>query len=151
MKFSYWFTFHVNIFLGSGVMTIFFFKGLTRNPEIGNTLVWVLPNIWILGQVGNTKFGTDVSNKILLNAAKFQGCSFYRFWVNKGKPTGGRGGLIPPPPPQIRVKAVVWTRKRSCKLGGSTPLASRVFLSFKSVHILKEWVNFSYIVNHIHF
>ena len=34
VKFSYWSTFHVNIFTGSGIMTIFFYKGLTRNPEI---------------------------------------------------------------------------------------------------------------------
>ena len=40
----------------------------------------------------DTKFGTDVSNKILLNAAKFQGYNSYRFWVIKGKPTGGGGG-----------------------------------------------------------
>ena len=31
--------FHVNVITGSGDMAIFFFKGLTRNPEIGNTLV----------------------------------------------------------------------------------------------------------------
>ena len=39
----------VNIITGSGVMTFSFYKGLTRNPEIGNTTVWVLPNIWTLG------------------------------------------------------------------------------------------------------
>ena len=27
---------------GSGVLTIFVYKGLTRNPEIGDTPVWVL-------------------------------------------------------------------------------------------------------------
>ena len=63
---------------------LFFYKGLTRNPEIGNTTVWVLPNIWGLGQVAGTKFDTNVSNRMLLNAAKFQGCSFYRSWVIKG-------------------------------------------------------------------
>ena len=89
VKFSYWSKFHVNIITDSGIMTIFFYKGLTRNPEIGNTPVWVLPNIWRLGQVMDTKFGTNVSNRMLLNAAKFQGYSFYRFWVIKGKPTGG--------------------------------------------------------------
>ena len=41
-----WSKFHVNIITDSGIMTIFFYKGLTRNPEIGNTSVWVLPNIW---------------------------------------------------------------------------------------------------------
>ena len=34
VKFSYWSNFHVNIITGSGVMTIFFYKGLARNPEI---------------------------------------------------------------------------------------------------------------------
>ena len=32
------FKFHVNVITGSGDMTIFFFKGLTRNLEIGNIL-----------------------------------------------------------------------------------------------------------------
>ena len=41
---------------------------------------------------------------MLLNAAKFQRYSFYRFWVIKGKPTWGGGGEITPPPTQIRVK-----------------------------------------------
>ena len=30
------------------------------------------------GKVRDTKFGSDVSNEMLLNAKKFQGCSFYR-------------------------------------------------------------------------
>ena len=98
VKFSYWSKFHVNIITSSGFMTIFFHKGLTRNPEIGNAPVWVLPNIWRLGQVMGTKFGTNVSNRMLLNAAKFQGYSFYRSWVIKGKPTGGRQNYPPPPP-----------------------------------------------------
>ena len=97
VKFSYCSKFHVNIMTDSGVMTISFYKGLTRNPEIGNTPVWVLPNIWRLGRVMDTKFGTNVSNKMLLNAAKCQGYSFYCFWVIKGIPTG-RGGKITHPP-----------------------------------------------------
>ena len=79
VKFSYWSIFHVNIITGSWIITIFFYKGLTRNPEIGNTPVWVLPYIWRLGQVMDAKFGTNVFIKILLNAAKFQGYSSYRF------------------------------------------------------------------------
>ena len=50
-------------------MTIFFYKGLTRNPEIRNTPVLVFPDIWRLGQVRDTKFETNVSNETLLNAA----------------------------------------------------------------------------------
>ena len=60
----------------SGIMTIFFYKRLTRNPEIVNTPVSVLPNISRLGQVMNTK---NASNRMLLNAAKCQGYSFYSF------------------------------------------------------------------------
>ena len=37
VKFSYWSKFYVNVITGSGVMTIFVYKGLTRNLEIGNT------------------------------------------------------------------------------------------------------------------
>ena len=33
VKFSYWSKFHINIVTCSGVMTIFFYKELTRNPE----------------------------------------------------------------------------------------------------------------------
>ena len=76
----------------SSSLTIFFYKGLTRNPEIRNTLVWLLPNIWRLRWVMDTKFGMNVSNRMLLNAAKCQGYSFYRFWVIKGKPTWRGGG-----------------------------------------------------------
>ena len=88
VKFSYWSKIHVNIITGSGVMTIFFYKRLTRNLEIRNIPIWGLHNIRRLGQVKDTKFGTNVSNKYLLDAAKYQRHSYYRFWVIKGKPTG---------------------------------------------------------------
>ena len=93
VKFSYWSKCYVNVITGSGVMKIFLCKRLTRNPEIGNTRIWVLPNIWRLVQVRDTKFGTKVSNEMLLNDAKCQGYSFYCFWVIQGKPKGGRGGV----------------------------------------------------------
>ena len=41
----YWLRFYVNIMTGSGAMTIFVYKGLTRNPEIGKTPLCILPNI----------------------------------------------------------------------------------------------------------
>ena len=62
VKFSYWSKFHFIIIAGSRVMTNFFYKGLTRNPEIGNNPAWVLPNIWTLAQVSDTKFATNLSN-----------------------------------------------------------------------------------------
>ena len=90
VKFSYWFKFHIKIITGSGIMSVFFYKGLTRNPEIGNTPIWVFPNIWRHRET-ITKFGKNVSNRMLRNVAKCQSFSFYRFWVIKGKPTGGGG------------------------------------------------------------
>ena len=105
VNFSYWSKFHVSIITGSGVMAILFNKRLGRNLEIGNTPVWVLPNICRLGQVRDTKFGMNISSKILLNAAKCQGYTFYRFWVIKGKPTEVGVKLLPSAPPtRIRVK-----------------------------------------------
>ena len=88
-KFSYWSKFLVNIITSCGVMTIFFYEKLTRHPKIVSTPVWVLPNIWRLGRVRETKFGANVSNKILLNAEKCRGYSIYRFWVIRGKSPGG--------------------------------------------------------------
>ena len=60
-------------------MTTFVYKGLTRNPEIENTLVGILPNIWRLEQVMDTRFCANTSYKLLLNAAKCLGYRFYRF------------------------------------------------------------------------
>ena len=112
VKFSYWLKFHVCIITGSGIMTIFFHKGLTRNPEIGNTSVWGFPNIWRLGRVIDTKFGTNVFNRMLLNAAKFQGYSFYRFWIIKVKPTGG---IKLPPLPHLTTSLRIAFSVPSCK------------------------------------
>ena len=86
VKFSYWSKFLVNIITGSGVMAILIYKEL-KSQIIGNIPIWVLPNNWRLKQVRNTKFGTNVSKKMLLNAAKCQGYTFYHLWVIKEKPT----------------------------------------------------------------
>ena len=55
------------------------------------------------GTSKNTKFGTNLSNKILLNAAKYQGYRFYLFWVSKGKPKG----WLKLPLIHIRVKTIL--------------------------------------------
>ena len=94
VKFSYWSKFHVNIITGSGIMTIFFYKRLARNPEIGNTPVSVLPNTWRLGQVRGTRFGTNVFNKLLLNAAKCQGYSLTISELLRKNQQGDGGGRV---------------------------------------------------------
>ena len=50
--------------------------------------------------VKDTKFGTSFFIEMLLNAVKYRGYRFYRFWVIKGKSTGGKIT----PATQIRVK-----------------------------------------------
>ena len=96
VRFSYWSKLHVNIMTDFGVMTILYYKGLTRNPEIRNNLVSVFPSIWGFGWTRDTKFCTNVSNG--MDPAKCQGYNFYCFWVIKRKPTG-RKKITPPPPP----------------------------------------------------
>ena len=78
-NFSYWSKFDANITAGSRVMAIFLYKELTRNLEIGNTRVYFLPNIWRLVRVRDTKYVTNISDEMLLNAAKCQGYSLYGF------------------------------------------------------------------------
>ena len=39
VKFSFWSKFHVIIITGSGITTIYFYKGLARNPAIENTSI----------------------------------------------------------------------------------------------------------------
>ena len=78
--------------ISSLVLELWQFLFIKDWREIG-----VLPNIWRLGRVRNTKFGTNVSNKMLLNAATCKGYSFYHFLVIKGKPTGAGVKLTPFP------------------------------------------------------
>ena len=73
--------------------SIFVYNKSTRNLEIENAPIWVLPNIWRLGEVRDAKFSKNVCYKKLL---KTQGYSFYHFRVIKGNTTGGK--IIPPSP-----------------------------------------------------
>ena len=77
-------------------MTTFFCKGLTRNLEIRNTPDWDLPNIGRLGRVMDTKFGTNVSNRILLNAVtkywNSRVTAFTIFELLRENQLGGGGG-----------------------------------------------------------
>ena len=49
-----------------------------------------------------------------MNTSKFQGYSFYRLWVIKGKPTGGV--KLPPPPPRLWLKEITirpWKQQKT--------------------------------------
>ena len=77
VKFSYCSKFHVNFITGPGVIPIYFYKGLTRNPEMEYLN---LCNIWRLGRVRVTKFGTNVSDKKLLNVSQIR-AKTWRLWL----------------------------------------------------------------------
>ena len=51
----------------------------------------------------DVKFGTNVSDRMLMKAAKFQG---YSFKPNCGRGWGVGGTTPPPPPPRLGLKNV---------------------------------------------
>ena len=118
-------------------MSIFFNNGLTRKPEIGNTPAWVLPNIWRLERNRDTKFGTDVSDEMLLNTAKSQVYNFYCFWVIKGEPTmgGGRDEIAPHPPPLSRFSNILFKNNSQdlfdIEVADLIHVREKLFLKFK--------------------
>ena len=72
-----------------------FITGLTRNLEIGNSPVLILPSIWRLGWVREIKFDTNFFNEKLLNAVKCQShIQLLTFLIHKGKTKGKK--LLPP-------------------------------------------------------
>ena len=103
VKFSYWSMFHVNIITGSS----FLLQGLDQKSGNRKYARLSFSQYLETGQVRDTKLGTNVSNEMLLNAAKYQGYSFYCSWAIKGESTGtrvgGEGGEITLPT-KIRVK-----------------------------------------------
>ena len=56
-------------------------------PEIGNTPVWVLPNIWRWGELWITNLAQMFLIAYYWMLQYASGYSLYRFWVIKGKPT----------------------------------------------------------------
>ena len=90
-----------NMIFGPVVMTIFVYKVLTRNPKIGNTPVWVLPNISRLGKLRMPNYARISRMK---SYWMLQNLSFYIFWFIKGKNRGWGGGSKNTPT-QIRITA----------------------------------------------
>ena len=98
VKFSYWSKFHVSIITGFGIMTIFFYKGLTRNPEIGNIPVWVSSisedwgELWIpnLARMSLTEYYRMLQNSRVTALTVFE--------LLRENQLGGRVKLPPLPP-----------------------------------------------------
>ena len=72
VKFNYWFKFHVNIITGSGIVAIFFYKRLTRNPEIENTPSELCPISGDCGELG-------IPNMNTVNVGRGEGLSLVVF------------------------------------------------------------------------
>ena len=70
---------------------------------------------------------------MLLNAAKCQCYNFYRFWVIKGKPTGGCKSTLPT---QIRVKKLKNFSENNAHF---TFALNLVYAKLKSYSIINEW------------
>ena len=75
------------------VLELWQFSSIKGWPEIWKSEIppsefCSISGAWSLGQVRNTRLVTNVSNEMLLNAAKCKFYSFYRFWVIKGKLVG---------------------------------------------------------------
>ena len=86
-----------------GVMKIFFYKGLARNSKIGIPPSEFCPISGDWGEL-DIKSGMNVCNKMLLNAAKGQGNSFYHFWDIKGNSKGGGRARVKLPLPRLGLK-----------------------------------------------
>ena len=98
-KFSYWSKWNVNIITDSGVMTIFFHKGLTRNLKIEKKKAefCLISSDWGKLEIPNLPWMSMIMLIMLLNVGEFQVYSHYRFWVIKEKPTTWQIKLTTPP------------------------------------------------------
>ena len=65
-------------------------------PQIGDTPVWILPNVWRLGQVRDTKFITDVSNKKVNKCCKMSRLQILLF-LSYYEKTSKWSKISPPP------------------------------------------------------
>ena len=99
VKCSQWSKFHVNIITDFGVMSISFYKGLTRNPEIGNTPVCVLPNTLGLGRVRIPNLARTRLIKCYWMLRNARVTVFILSELFRENQQGGKITLPPPPPP----------------------------------------------------
>ena len=81
VNFNYWSKFYINVITGSGIMTIFVYKGLTRNLEIGNTPFefWLISGDW--GKLGTPNLSRMPLMKLfwMLQNARVKAFTFSEF------------------------------------------------------------------------
>ena len=101
VKFSYWSRFHVNIITGSGVIIIFFNKGLTRNPEIPPSEFCPLSEDWGKLGIQNLARMSLIKCYWMLQNARVTGFTISE--LLRGKTTKQRRGVKLLSSTQIRV------------------------------------------------
>ena len=84
-------------------MTIFVYKKLTRNPEIGDTLSWVLSNTLRLRQIMDIKFDR---NTLLKCSRMQQNVKFPAFTVSELLRGNQRGVTLYPRPLKLRLSYI---------------------------------------------
>ena len=159
------------ISMTSLLLELWHFLFTRDSPEIQKyTPVWTFPNLWRLMRVRDTKFSAIITDKVLRNSEKCQDCSFYHFWVIKGKPAGRLRNLYP----LLYIPAVfkslflalldrtciscytfskrlkfsklrklrwkIWMRKNTGNLKMKNSEAFNDLLSCNYTHILKKWL-----------
>ena len=95
VDFSYWSKFHVNIIAGSGVMTNSFYKGLTRNPEIGNIPSEFCPISGGWGELGIPNLPQTSLIKYYWKLQNARVTAFIVFQLLRENQHGKRGKIIP--------------------------------------------------------
>ena len=91
-----------------------FYKGLTRNPEIGNTTEFC-PICRDWGKLGITILAWMSLMKCCWRLQNVKCYSFYRFWVFKEKPTGEGGKITPSLPSRSKSNRLKdWNRHECC-------------------------------------
>ena len=100
VKFSCWSKFHVNIITGSAIMTISFYKGLTRNPEIPPSELCPISGDW--GELWMPNLARMSLTEYYWKLQNSRVTAFIIFELLRENQLGG-GVKLAPPHTQIRV------------------------------------------------
>ena len=81
-------------------LTIFFYKGLTKNSEIGNISVWDFPNIWRLGwvMIPNLAWTSLIKCYQMLQNARVAAFTVFELLRESEQGLAGRGVKLLPQP-----------------------------------------------------
>ena len=110
VEFSYLSKFHVNMIMVQELWQFVFIRDWPKiqKLEISPSEFCPISGDWGEKRIPNLSRTSLIRSYWMLQNAR--GCSFYRFWVIKGKPTGGGEGRVklPLPPPRLGLKLLLF-------------------------------------------